>query len=142
MDLLARTCSVCGKFALDEDDIEALTQPARINAAFAGRKSGELADARDQLRGVVEALAELVAAQGDIGRWAAVVPSDCGCCARTLTERQALWKVRNVPQRRRPASGESTAEEGSGSYRAPWRVVVCVLTGRDRGHWEASVHVE
>src|SRR4051794_1100355 len=79
MDLLARTCSVCGKFALDEDDIEALTEPARINAAFAGRKSGQLADARDQLRGVVEALAELVAAQGDIGRWAA----ECWNCGGT-----------------------------------------------------------
>lgn len=56
MALIERTCPVCGKFALDEDDIEALKQPARINAGFAGRKAGELADARDQLREAVDAL--------------------------------------------------------------------------------------
>jgi hypothetical protein len=51
MSLIERICPVCGKFSLDENDIETLTEPARINAAFAGRKSGQLADVRQQLAG-------------------------------------------------------------------------------------------
>lgn len=57
-------CPICGDWRSDaETDPE---QRARINAAFAGVKSGELANVREQLRGAVDALRAASVALNDV----------------------------------------------------------------------------
>jgi DNA repair exonuclease SbcCD ATPase subunit len=56
-DPFEHVCPVCGDWRSDaESDPE---ERARINAAFAGRKSGQLAEARDQLQEAVSEVERL-----------------------------------------------------------------------------------